>query len=130
MELTFFLAKVIGAFLVIVGVSILLKQKSLPLLAEQFINNFYLKYFAGIMALIMGLLLVASHNLWTSPEKIIITLIGWAALLKGASLILLPENTLAGLAKICNNKTWAIIGGLVAIVLGVYLLYIWYTAIV
>ncbi len=128
MGLTIFLAKVIGAFMVIAGVSVLLKQKSLPSLVEQFLNNSPLRYFTGAVVLIMGLLIVASHNFWTSPEQIIISLVGWAALLKGASFMLLPENSFTGLAKILNNKNWLTIAGLAAIVIGGYLLSTWYTA--
>lgn len=128
MELTIFLAKVIGASMVIAGISMLLRQKSLPLLVEQFLNNLPVRYFTGAVVLITGLLIVASHNFWTSPEKIIISLVGWAAVLKGASFMLLPENTLTGLARILNNKIWPIIGGLIAIAIGGYLLSVWYMA--
>ena len=129
MELTVFLAKVIGAYLVICGASLLLKQKSLPALADQLLNSLPLRYLAGTISLVLGLLLVASHNFWASLPQVIVSLVGWAALLKGASLMLLPDNTLAGLLKIWRNKNLIIGGGVVAIVLGVYLLSVWYQAI-
>ena len=129
MELTIFLAKVIGAYLIICGASILLKQKSLPSLADQILNSLPLRYLAGTISLVLGLLLVGSHNFWGSLPQMVVSLVGWAALLKGASLMLLPENTLAGLLKIWRNKNLIIVGGVVAIALGVYLLSVWYQAI-
>lgn len=129
MDITLFLAKLIGFYMLIIGFSILLKQNKMIQMAEQFANNLYFRYFGGMLILIIGLLIVASHNFWSTPEKVIISLIGWGATVKGAAFMLLPDNTLTTWMKFFTSKSWAIVGGMIAIVVGIYLLYIWYAAV-
>ena len=44
------------------------------------------------MALFFGLLIILFHNVWTVHWAIIITLLGWIGLIKGACLIIIPER--------------------------------------
>lgn len=47
-------------------------------------------FIAGFFTLILGVLLVVSHNRWVWNWRVIITVIAWLTLIKGASIILYP----------------------------------------
>ena len=88
MEVSIFLAKVIGLYYVIVFVAVMVNRKNLPRLAEGFSENLALGYLAGFLAVVVGLLIVVSHNVWVADWRAIITVVGWLALLKGIVLMI------------------------------------------
>jgi hypothetical protein len=51
-------------------------------------------YLGGIAALIIGYLLVTFHNVWVKDWIVLITIIGWMALIKGLCLIVLPKASI------------------------------------
>ena len=83
MELSIFLARVLGLYLVIVPLAVLVNRKHLPRLGEEFSTNLGLNILASVFALVLGLLLVVSHNVWSRDWRILITVLGWLTLAKG-----------------------------------------------
>jgi hypothetical protein len=55
-------------------------------------------YVSGFLTLTVGYLLVTFHNIWVKDWPVIITVIGWIALVKGISLLVLPQVYV----RICN----------------------------
>ena len=82
METSLFLGKVIGWILVISALAAFSQRKNIGRILQDFSNNIGLTYFSGMMALIIGLLIVTSHNIWTSDWRVLITLVGWLSILK------------------------------------------------
>ncbi len=70
---------------------------------------------SGVIAFGIGLAQVLSHNLWVADWRVLITLFGWAALLKGLMLLYFPKKILAVSKGI--TKT-----GLLQVILTIYLL--------
>jgi hypothetical protein len=60
-------------------------------IAEDFFSNAGLTYLAGFITLIIGLLIVNYHNRWAKNWTVLITILGWLALLKGIFLIAFPQ---------------------------------------
>ncbi len=89
---------------------------------DEFIKNQALVYFSGVIALILGILLVVSHNVWRTDWTVVITVIGWLALIKGSLLLFFP-NAVLQLAKKLNDKNRYIITGGISFILGIYLTY-------
>lgn len=121
MELTLFLAQVFGLYLIIVGSLVLLKQKTLVLVVNDFFKYNGFVFFAGIIILIMGLLLVVSHNVWEPGLAWIITLLAWGTLVKGMLYLFLPKATLAKVGRLFSKSGWHPWVGIAAIALGIYL---------
>ena len=88
---------------------------------EEFSRSLGLVFLSGIYTLILGLLVVVSHNLWTSDWRVIITILGWTTLSKGVFLILLPQR-ISQAASISTKPWWGIVY-LIFIALGTYLVY-------
>ena len=56
--------------------------------------------FSGMVATAAGLAIVLGHNVWTDGAlAVVVTLFGWAALLKGVSLLLIPPEQMAAAYK-------------------------------
>lgn len=59
-------------------------------LIEDFYRNAAVVYLAGFMAVVLGSLVVVHHNLWVRDWRVLITILGWLALIKGVLLIVFP----------------------------------------
>jgi hypothetical protein len=60
-------------------------------IADDLFSNAGLTYLAGLITVIIGLLIVTYHNRWTKNWTVLITILGWLALVKGISLIAFPQ---------------------------------------
>jgi len=58
--------------------------------SEDMFNNAGLTYLAGFVTVIIGLLIVHYHNIWAKNWTVLVTFLGWLALLKGILLIACP----------------------------------------
>jgi len=125
MELSILLAKIMGLFLVIVFVSVLVNKKLVPNLVKDVSKDTSFMLFSGAMTLILGLLLVLNHNIWTADWVGLVTLFGWLVMIKGAVLVLFPEQTPDWAVKI--NNTAITVGSIIMLVVGIYLTYAGFT---
>ena len=121
MELSVFLAKVLGLYLVIVAPAALLNRRHFPRLIKEFSDSLAMVVLSGFVALVLGLLLVVSHNVWTADWRVIITLLGWLTLIKGVVRFAFPHKV-SRLSTAATSSWWAVV--LVAFfTIGVYLTY-------
>ena len=121
--LSIFLAKTIGLYLVIVSAAFILKANELKPMALDMVRNPSLVMFSGILALIFGILIVVSHNIWVMDWRVIITLLGWLALLKGAMRLFFPEFAMSKMKKCVENNASYTIMMLITLFIGLVLLY-------
>ena len=101
-QTTLFLAKLLGLFLLILGVSVLVQQQNTLDIWAALIHAVALVYVVGVITVAAGLAMVLKHNLWRGGLlPIVVTLTGWLTLLKGAAALVLPADvamqTFAGL---------------------------------
>ena len=86
-----FLSKALGIYLGFISIAFVVQERRLKACMMEMMNNPALLLVPSFVALIIGILLIVSHNLWVQDWRVLITLIGWSAFLKGAILILFPE---------------------------------------
>ena len=91
MDVSKFLSKVIGIYLVIIGAAILVNMHQFNNYVNALINDVPSMFIAGFFTLILGILMVVSHNIWQWNWRIIITILAWTTLLKGSAIILYPQ---------------------------------------
>ena len=124
MDISIFLAKVIGLYLLIMGL-VLLKKPDLQEMVNELSKNSALRLIAGVFTLILGLLLVVSHNVWSGGAYvIIITIIAWVVFIKGLLYVWLSDESYSKLVSKINPKSWVTISGVVNLILGFYLSYV------
>ncbi|MBX9786110.1 MAG: hypothetical protein K2Y08_02115 [Alphaproteobacteria bacterium] len=126
MVLSIFLAKTIGLYLVIVSVAFMLKASELKPMMLDMLKNPSLLLFSGILALILGILIVVSHNIWVMDWRVIITILGWLTLLKGVMRLFYPEFVIKKTVKCVEDKASYNIMMLITLLIGLVLLYFGY----
>ena len=126
MELSILLARVWGLYLLIVPLAICLNKKNLELLFRIVKNRDYL-FLSGLVSLLIGILNISVHNIWVYDWRVIITIFGWIALIKGILRTFWPELIVKWLhkLKIDKWKSKCLLGlGLIVLIIGLYLTYI------
>lgn len=127
MDLSIFLAKVIGLYIVTVCLAVLLKRRLVGKIVEEFSRSTALLVLAGIFHLILGLLVVVSHNIWSADWRGLITFLGWLGLAKGGLRLFAPDKVVAWSAKAVQGRAYLVIDTLF-LVLGLYLTFIGFVA--
>ena len=75
----------------------------------------------GFLSLTFGGLIVGFHNVWHGPAMVL-TLIGWGQVLKGAGRFLAPEAGLRMMQRMSPERAWLFqAGGALALVLSAFL---------
>jgi hypothetical protein len=126
MYISIFLAKAIGIYLIFISISFILHEKRLKGLMMNMMKNPALMLISGFIPLLIGILLVVTHNIWVMDWRVIITIAGWLALLKGMSIILFPEFLINWSIKWMNNKLAYYATFLFVFLMGAVLIYFGY----
>ena len=78
-------------------------------------------FLEGLLTLSFGSLIVAFHNVWQGPA-VVLTLIGWAQVLKGAGRLVFPEVAVRIYARVTVDRAWQFrVAGAAAILLSGFL---------
>jgi hypothetical protein len=85
------MARIVGPYLVLIGAALFARHDTLPALLSAFMQDVPLVFATGAFTLMAGLAIIAAHHHWNSAAAIVISLIGVAATLKGASLMIAPD---------------------------------------
>jgi hypothetical protein len=128
MQTSVFLARLLGPTLLLVGAGILLNQRYYRGMTSEFIASRPLFYLASIIGVVGGLAIVLVHNVWVLNWRVLITLLGWINLLRGAFSILLPEQSFTYGGRMIGSQYMPVTGGVVALLIGLTLSYFGYTA--
>ena len=120
MTTTLFLLRIMGPTILALGISIVLYKDKYASAMKAFREFNFLYVIAAIIPLVVGLAIILKHNLWATPPQIIVSLIGWAAFLKGVLRLLAPDFVFTMIAKLSKNVLpW----GFVVLLLGAWLTY-------
>lgn len=126
MALSNYLAELFGILFVVLPLSLLLNGKSLKWLFSKTANEENLLCW-GLTGFTAGLAIVLGHNVWVKDWQVIITILGWIALLKGLALMFTPD-----LIKKCCKKVedspLLPFGLVVLIFIGLVIAYLGFTA--
>ena len=93
MELSLFLAKIMGLGLMAVAASLLVNKRNVDLLFDAY-KSATAVYITGVLEIFLGLSLIVSHNVWTADFRVIITIIGWMLLVRGVGRVFFPSRIL------------------------------------
>jgi hypothetical protein len=126
MATSVFLARLLGPLLLAVGASILINPKPFQTMAGEVARSITLVYLFGLFDFAAGLAIVLTHNVWAANWRVLITLIGWLTLLRGAVRILAPEAIMGFAAKVLRKKQMMPVAAAVTGVLGLVLCYFGY----
>ena len=86
------IAGLIGPTLVAGAIAVLLNLGTWPALVEQGFRDPALIFVSGFPLFVAGLAILRAHNRWEGSWPVLVTVVGWLALLGGLSRILFPAR--------------------------------------
>lgn len=122
-ETTLVLARILGGYMVITGVALLIHRDMAKELIERLKTDSPLTFTMAILALVMGLVIVSIHNVWTGPVSIVISLVGWLAVIEGFGIMVLRQRYFALVAPFVRPAGAVVAWSVGAVLLGLWLLW-------
>ena len=120
--LTVFLGKLIGVYWLIVALTMIAKRRTTVDAVNDLIRDPPLVLLSGVIAVAVGLGVVIGHNIWSGGAlPVVITLVGWASVIKGIALMALPQGQMAKLYKALRYERFYLAYVGVTLALGLYL---------
>ena len=115
------IAGLIGPTLIAIAAAMLLNFRSFPQLAEQISRDPGLIFLSGILLFVAGLAIVRAHNIWAGGWPVLVTVLGWVAVLGGLARMLFPTQLAAMVARVGQSSGWIIAAAVVILVIGAFL---------
>ena len=119
MDITILVTKILGVYLVVSGLFLIVKGKTIPHLLKDFFNHPAIVYLTGIILIFLSSMYLIQYNIWDGSWKVIATIFAWIVMLKGLAYIFVP-NMLNEMA-IKKFKGAFSTYGVIAIIVSVYL---------
>ena len=120
-ELSEFLAQLFGLTMMIFALTVLLRPAIIVGALRDLKPYSFCSLMAGFIGVIGGLAIILSHNVWVRDWPVLITLFGWAALLKGITYIAFPEYIMSTATHVLDGSKRRIVILAVAFLFGLFL---------
>lgn len=121
MELSIFLAKLIGIYFLIIAAIWIVRKDQLNASIKEFASSKGLIFLTGLMNIVLGLAIAIGHPIWHLNWVGLITLLGYFMLFKGIMRVAFTDKLEKTLLHAINKGYWVILA--VLIVLGGFLTY-------
>lgn len=123
--LTILIAKYIGPVVFLVGLGIFFSRAYYARVYRNLEQETLAVLMGGISILVAGIAVVMYHNIWTSFAAGVISFIGWASIVKGVMLIVLPKSVDIFGDMIAESKLFPVMA-ILATTCGAYVTYVGY----
>jgi len=123
LTITQILGVIIGLYMVATGIGLLTGRSSYATLIDDLRENTALGYITSVFVFVLGAVIVAVHNLWTSPVAIVVSLVGWAALIEGVLMLAIRRPFLSLVRVVPFTAATMVPLGIAGIVCGAVLVY-------
>jgi hypothetical protein len=115
------ISKFLGPIILVVSIHMIAAPGSLQETTKRFLADSPLVLISGVLAMVAGLSIVNTHNVWTLRWPVIITLFGWALVLGGAIRIAAPRIVDVVGGAMMDHPTVTRVAGIIWGCLGVFL---------
>jgi putative exporter of polyketide antibiotics len=122
---TLFLSRLIGLYCILVGLSMMAHSQATVETVTALLQNPSMTLILGVITLAAGLAMVLAHNIWSGGTLVVVvTLVGWMALVKSLFFLFLPPEmeTRLFLQQLHYQQLFYLYGA-ISLALGVYLTY-------
>ncbi|MCW8408590.1 hypothetical protein OQJ13_06335 [Legionella sp. PATHC035] len=124
MDTSKFLSKVLGIYLIVVSLAILINLHQFTLYVQELLKDGPLMLVLGFWTFTVGLLMVVAHNVWQWSWRLLITIIAWIILLKGANMIFYPHYVDRATLLFVQNNSIAYSAAGFDLIIGIILCYL------
>jgi hypothetical protein len=115
------IAGLMGPTLVAIAAAVLLNLGSFHELVEQISRDPGVIFLSGILLFVVGLSIVRAHNIWAGGWPVLVTVLGWLAILSGLVRMLFPIRLAAIAVAVAQRPGEIIAGALVLLAVGAFL---------
>lgn len=127
------IARLMGPLLLVLGVGMLIGllgdgEAEYMTMLRGFMADIPLIIVFGMLTLVAGLAIVNAHNLWVTDWRVIITVLGWLAIIRGVVAILFPIKVHELGETAMATSTGPTTGAIITLVLGGILSWMGYEA--
>jgi hypothetical protein len=116
------LAVLMGSALVIVGITLFNKSYFNAVMTDL-ANSKGLLWITGFITFVMGTVIVALYNVWSPDWRVLVTLLGWLTVIKGAFIMLFPSSMTLFYRRFLSDHLLTY-SGIYALMLGGLLLFL------
>ena len=127
MDITTFLAQIWGPIILAVGLGVFISRNYYMRIYRDLEKETLAVLVFGMVAMAAGIAQVSVHNIWNNLPQVIISIFGWALLLKGTLFIVAPKLVDRSGDWAADSKLVPVVGGFMFLV-GAYLSWIGYFA--
>ncbi len=100
------------------------QKKRLLEILDEMAKSRAMLYILGFMTMLLGLLVVLTHHIWTSGLlPLVVTLMGWGMLLKGLTLMFTSTEETQLLMRVMKVQELMWLYAVIVFALGAYLMY-------
>jgi len=115
------IAGFIGPTLLAIAVAELVNLGSLPALMEEAARSPLVIFLSGVLLFVAGLAIARAHNVWSGGWPVLVTVLGWLAMLGGLARMFLPTRLAPLLVAIGENATVMVAAAVVTLAIGAFL---------
>src|SRR5262249_60865705 len=87
-RISLFLARLLGPVFVAIAIGVLGNGAVFRAIAGESLHSHALIYLTGLFAITAGVAILLNHNVWAAGWRVLITLFGWLAAIRGAPRII------------------------------------------
>ena len=121
-EVSIFLARALGIYLLIIALSMLFNHKVFFRTFQQWTEQTGVITLTAFISIILGILMVLVHNVWVADWRLVITLLAWLTLVKGVIRLNFPHIVPRTMAYIDQNRAAYFGLSIFCLLLGLFLL--------
>jgi hypothetical protein len=118
-----FLAKAVGLFFLIVSAAMLCHQAWWKKTLLEVAHNGATMAISAAVWLALGLLVVLTHNVWSSDWHVVVTLFGWLMVFQGVGRLFYPESFARGLKNLMDSGKFLVVNWIVLLA-SIYLVWV------
>lgn len=125
MDISIFLAQVLGLYLVICAAAFLAQPKMMADIIDMYVRKKVTVMMGGMLSLLVGIPLVLLHSIWDGElYQTIISAIAWGALIKGVTRTFLPQTVMKWGKNAKRHSGLLRFATVILLLVGLYLVYI------
>lgn len=117
-----FLAQVIGLYLLIMGLIVVIRRRSIMPAISELANNRAILIALGAIELAAGLSLVVAYPTISLSVEGIFSIIGYMMVIESIVYFAFPARSVRKMINKFNRPAWYIGGGLISVAAGAYLI--------
>jgi hypothetical protein len=128
MSSSIFLARLLGPFLILIGIAVPLRAAMFREILREFLASPVLMYLAGFLGTLGGWTMVLLHNLWVPDWRLLVTVVAWITLVRGLLTLSSPQRFADWSACLLENRGVFYGAALLDLAIGLVLTYFGFVA--